>query len=78
MWFCVNLISLYTVSIAFSIKQKKLRNEIIIISNRGVFDYGYRDSTNRKTHEDGKNHKLHDKQGQARKGPDRQRKYQYH
>ena len=46
MWFWVNLISLYTVSIAISIKQKKLLNEIIIVSNREVFDYGYRDSTN--------------------------------
>ena len=25
-----------------------------------------------------KHHKLHDKQGQARKSPDRQRKHQYH
>ena len=44
MWFWVNLISLYTVSIAISIKQKKLLNETIIISNREVFDHGYRDS----------------------------------
>ena len=27
---------------------KKLLNEIIIVSNREVFDYGYRDSTNEK------------------------------
>ena len=47
-WFWVNLISLYTVSIAISVKQDKLLNEIIIISNREVFDYGYRDSTNDK------------------------------
>ena len=48
MWFWVNLISLYTVSIAISIKQKWLLDETII-SNREAFDYGYRDSTMGKT-----------------------------
>ena len=42
MWFWVNLIFLYTASIAISIKQKNLVNETIIISNREVFDYGNR------------------------------------
>ena len=51
MWFWVNLISLYTFSIAISIKQKKKKqlNEAIIVSNKEVFDYRYRDSTNGKS-----------------------------
>ena len=50
MWFWVNLISLNTFSIAISIKQKKQKlNEAITVSNKEVFDYRYRDSTNGKS-----------------------------
>ena len=42
MWFWVNLISLYNASHAISIKQNNLLNETIVVSNREVFDYGYR------------------------------------
>ena len=52
-------------------KEKKILNEIIIISNTEVLNYRHRDSTN------GKKHKLHDKQGQTKEGPVRQRKHQY-
>ena len=46
-------------------------NKIIIISNREVLNYRQRQHYWEK-------HKLHDKQGQTRKGPGRQRKHQYH
>ena len=68
MWFWVNLISLYTFSIAISIKQKKKKqlNEAIIVSNKEVFDYRYRDSTNGKSIINFMINK--DKQGKAQTG----------
>ena len=67
MWFWVNLISLNTFSIAISIKQKKQKlNEAIIVSNKEVFDYRYRDSTNGKSIIDFMINK--DKQGKAQTG----------
>ena len=72
MWFWVNLISLNTFSIAISIKQKKQKlNEAITVSNKEVFDYRYRDSTNGKSIINFMINK--DKQGKAQTG-----KHQYH
>ena len=46
----MTLISLYTVLVAISIQQKKIKilNEMIIISKREVLNYRQRDSTNGK------------------------------
>ena len=33
----------------YQLSEKSLLNEIVIISNRELFDYGYRDSTNGKS-----------------------------
>ena len=51
----------------FQLSQKNLFTETIIISNREVFDYGYRDSTNGKSIINFMINKTEEKPRQAKK-----------
>ena len=61
------IISLYTTSIAISIKQKKFAQWNNNYINREVFDYGYRDSTNGKSIINFMINKTEEKPRQAKK-----------
>ena len=51
----------------FQLSEKNLLNETTIISNREVFDYGYRDSTNGKSIINFMTNKTEEKPRQAKK-----------
>ena len=60
------------IKLLFQLSEKFLLNETIIISNREVFDFEHKDSTNGKSIMNCMINKA------EKKSPDRQRKHQYH